>query len=63
MTEIKKLVRVQIEFDAQELEDGRIEFELEGEKWVTWPAGSAPGHLVEMGALYTIVDGEPRKLG
>lgn len=34
MSEIQKVARVEIEFDAQGLEDDWIEFELEGEKWV-----------------------------
>lgn len=37
MSEVKKIARAEIEFDAQGLEDGRIEFELEGQKWSAWP--------------------------
>ena len=37
MSEVKKIARAEIEFDVQGLEDGRIEFELEGENWSAWP--------------------------
>lgn len=40
MSEVKKIARVEIEFDAQGLEDGRIEFELEGKRWEGFPVGS-----------------------
>lgn len=37
MSEVKKVARAEIEFDGEGLEDGRIEFELEGQKWSAWP--------------------------
>lgn len=48
MSEVKKIARAEIEFDAQGLEDGRIEFELEGEKWVAVPDEQTGMHRVRM---------------
>ncbi|MGB5932524.1 MAG: hypothetical protein WBH57_05610 [Anaerolineae bacterium] len=40
MNKIKTVARAEIEFDAQGLEEGQIEFELEGNKWVACLEGS-----------------------
>lgn len=47
MSEVKKIARAEIEFEAQGLEDGRIEFELEGEKWVARPEKLTHAHTIK----------------
>ena len=45
VNEIKKIARAEIEFDAQGLEDGRIEFELEAEKWLAFRGNPIEPHV------------------